>query len=250
MPELFDSNYFSGQGPVFIGSYAQGLSALEFIGDVSQVEFPANVSRTDIIENVTGNRNIAASFRNQIEYPLTLSMKSVKPAHLARAIGGAVTAKVAGSAVDEAVTGYHDKFLNLANVKISNLVLTDAATGLTTYIAGTDYVLHADEGMVEILSTGSITDGESLLANYDYAAQSHVLVNPTDEDLVLVCPSINRANSGKRGRLTLYKINLDPGSVAAIVDGDTEGAATISGKVLLDTTRPANDQLYRWEMED
>jgi hypothetical protein len=249
MPELFDSNYFSGQGPVFLGPYLNGTDNLEFIGDVSQVEFPANVSRTDVIENVTGNRNTAASFRNRIEYPLTITMKSVKPAHLARAIGGTVTSKTAASVTDEAVTGYHDKFLNLAHVKTSNLVLTDG-TGVTTFTANTDYVLHADEGMVEILSTGAITDGQSLLADYDYAAQSHILVNPTDEDLVLVCPAINRANSGKRGRLTLYKINLDPGSVAAIVDGDTEGAATITGKVLLDATRAANDQLYRWEMED
>jgi len=247
--ENFESYYFSGQGPVMLGLYSEGDSGLGFIGDVSQLSFPPNISRTDVVENVSGQRQTGASFKNRTEYPLNITMKSVKPAHMARLIGADLTAKTAASVTDEAVTGRHGKFLKLAHVKVSNLVLTDS-TGVTTYVANTDYKLYADEGMVEILATGSITDGQSLLADYDYAAQSHLLVNPTDLDYVLVCPTINRANSGKRGRLTLYKVKLDQGAIEAIVDGDQEASANLTGKVLIDTSRPAGDQLYRWEMED
>jgi len=246
--ENFESHYFSGQGPVFLGPYSQGDDGLEFIGDVSQVEFPPNVSRTDVKENVSGNRLIAASFRNTTEYPLTIQMKSVKPAHMARAIGATATAKAAGSVSDEAHTAHQNKFIRLAHVKVSSVVVTDNVPN-PAFVAGTDYVLYADEGMIEILNTGSITEDMSLLIDYDYAAQSHLTVNSNDEDLILVCPAINRANSDKRGRLRLHKINLDPGAISVIIDGDNEGTASITGRVLVDTTRAASDQVYGWEME-
>lgn len=249
MPEQFDSIYFSGQGPMFLGLYSDGLSGLVFYGDVSQIESPPNVSRTKIKENVSGQRLTGASFKNNTDYPINITMKSVKPEHLALAIGGDITAKAASSVTDEAITGRHDKFAKIANLGISNIVVTDS-TGVTTYTAGTDYVVYAPEGMIEILSTGAITDGESLLIDYDYVAQHHVKANPKDEDLILFCPTINRANSGKRGRLTMYKINLDPSSLAAIIDGDTEAAMNLTGELLTDTSRAAGDQLYSWEMED
>lgn len=251
MSESFDTHYWSGQGPVFLGSRdANGDPAgLEFIGDVASVEITANVGRTDVIENVTGARNIGASFIDTAEYAISINMKSVKAAHLARAIGGDVTTKAAGSVTDEAVTGYHDKFTPLANVKVSTVVVTND-TGVTTYVADTDYVVHADEGMIEILSTGSITDGQALLVDYDYAAQKKVSSNYANADLVLVCPAMNRARDNKRGRLTVHKVNLDPSALSAIQDGNTEASMTLGGKVVLDSTKAAGNQLYSWDMED
>ncbi len=254
MPELFDSHYFSGQGPVFIGSRdaTTGVpTGLEFAGDISAVELTPNIDRTDVLENVTGNRNIGASFRTKTEYGLRLVMKSVKPAHLARAIDGAATAKAASSVTDEAIKGYHDKFTKLDHVKVSSLAVTHTS-GTPTYTEGTgnDYIAHLAEGMIEVLSGGSITDGQDLHADYSYAAQNHVKANPSDKDLVLVCPAINRANSSKRGRLTLHKINLDPGALSAIQDGDEESLMEITGKVLLDELRASTDQLFSYELED
>lgn len=251
MAETFETHYWSGQGPVFLaGRDANGDPAgLEFIGDVESVEITPNVSRTDVIENVSGARNVGASFVGQAEYAIAINMKSVKAAHLARAIGGDITVKAAGSVVDEAVLGYHDKFTRLDNVKISNVVVTNS-TGVTTYTAGTDYVLHADEGMLEILSTGTITDGQSLLVDYDYAAQKMVSSNYQNQDLVLVAPAMNRARDNKRGRLTVHKVNLDPSALSAIQNGDTEATMTLNGKVVLDTTKSAGNQLYSWDMED
>lgn len=251
MAELFDSHYFSGQGPVFIGTRdAAGAPAgVAFVGDVAAVEFPANIDRTDILENVSGNRNIGASFKTQTEYALRVVMKSAKPAHLVRAIGGAVTTKAAGSASAEAVKGYHDKFTPLAHIKVSAVVVNGSG-GTPTYVKDTDYTEHLAEGMIETLSTGSITEGLALEIDYDYAAQKHITANPVDQDLVLICPAINRARDSKRGRLTLYKINLDPGSLNAIQDGDEEASMELTGKVLVDDLRAAGDQLFQWEMED
>jgi len=251
MAEQFESHYWSGQGPVFIGRRdASGNPiGLKFIGDVSQVELTPSVDTVDVLENVTGNRNIAASFRTKVEYALAITMKSVKPEHLAEALQGSVTTKTAGTVTGEAIKGWHDAFTKLANVKVSNETVTDS-TGTTTYTAGTDYILHGDEGMIEVLSTGAITDGQDLLIDYDYAAQSEVKANPQAEDLVLVFSGLNRARSSKRGRLTIHKVNLDPSALSAIVDGDQEAAMSITGKALYDDLRSAGDQLFTWDLED
>ncbi len=251
MAEQFDSQYFSGQGPTFIGhrDSSGNPAGLVFVGDMSAVEATPNIDRTDIYENVTGNRNVAASFKTQTEYALRLVMKSAKPAHLAQAIGGTVTTKASSSVTDESVKGYHDKFTPLEHVKISSVVITGSG-GTPTYVADTDYVVHAAGGMIEVLSTGSISDGADLLVDYSYADQKHVKANPSDTDLVLIVDGLNRARSDKRGRLTLYKVNLDPGFLNAIQDGDEETPMELTGKLLLDDLRSAGDQLFSWQIED
>ena len=251
MSEDFSSEYWSGQGPAFLAELDSNDEPLgsEFIGDAPAIRPESTPTRVKIKENVTGNRNTAASFISNTDRGVTITLQSTKPEHLKHRLQGDLTVSPAGSVTDEAVTGHHDKFLTLAHVKCSNLVLTNSA-GSTTYVANTDYVFHGDEGMVEILSTGSITDGEALLADYDYAAQKRITVNPRDRNYMLVCPAINRARDGKRGRLIIYKLNLDPGSIELIQDGDEGERAEIRGELLLADKRPAGDQLFRFDAED
>lgn len=251
MAEQFDSEYWSGQGPIFIGERdAQGnTTGLEFMGDGPQLQIETNTGRIEIKENVSGQRNTGASFVTETTRPISLTIQSAKAAHLARIMQADLTAKAAGSVTDEVVLGYLGKFSQLAHVKCSNLVLTNAA-GTTTYTAGTDYVFYADEGMVEVLADGSITDGQSLRADYDYAAQKHLKVNPVAKDLVIVCPAINRARDSKRGRLVIHKANLDPGSLPIIQDGDEVARVAVTGLVLVDSLRAAGDQIFSFEIED
>ena len=250
--EQFDTQYWSGQGPCFLADRdANGdPDGLEFIGDISSVGLGANVQRTDVHENVSGGRNVGASFVGQTEYPVTINMKSIKPEHLARAAGMKLTVRAAGSVTDESVKGYHDKFTKLDHVKLSSVVVTSDPAG-TTYVEDTDYKVYADEGMIEILSTGSIGDGDSLLVDYDYAGQKRLSGNYQNKDRVFVAPTMNRARDNKRGRLTLHKLNLDPGFLDSLIqDGDTEANVPLNGKLILDTTKPAGDQLFFFDLED
>jgi hypothetical protein len=250
MAEQFDTIYWRGQGPAFLAERdASGNPlGLEFVGDIDTIEGSANISTTKVKENVSGQRLTAAVFNTDSEYPITINFKSAKPKHLARALQADLTVKTAGSVTDEAVTGHHDKFLKLAHVKCSNLVLTNDA-GAITYVADTDYVFYGDEGMVEILSTGSITDGQALLADYDYAAQKHISANPGNKDYMLVFPGINTANSDKRGRCTIFKLKIDP-AFLSLIQQDTEGALSVNAEMQADTLRASGNQLYQWEYED
>lgn len=248
--EQFDSIYFRGQGPALLAvrdanGNPQGFS---FAGDIDSIEGSPSTTRHDVIENVSGQRLTAASFITQQTFPIIINFKSAKPAHLAVALQADLTVQASGSVTDQAQTGYHDKFTRLEHVKVSSVVITDS-TGITTYAAGTDYILHAEEGMIEVLSTGSITDGQSLLIDYSYAAQKTLKGNPGNKEYSLTFAGMNTANGDKSGRCTIHKLVIDPGFLS-LIQGDTEGALSVNAQMLVDSERAAGDQLYTWNYED
>ena len=69
---------------------------------------------------------------------------------------------------DQAVNGYFDLWIELGKKEISSVVVTDA-TGTTTYVENTDYEVDLKDGLLKVVSTGAITDGEALLVDYDHA---------------------------------------------------------------------------------
>ncbi len=248
MAEQFDTKYFMGQGPLYIGGRdANGNPAgLIFVGDVSEASLTSNIETAEAVENVTGSFGIGSSVVTKTEFQISLTMRSVKPEHLAVALQGSVAAKTAGSIVDEAITGYQDKMTPLLHNKVSNVVVTNSA-GTTTYADGTDYVAHLDQGMIEVLGTGAITDGEALLVDYDYADQDHVAVSPSSSEKYLVFAGKNMADNGKQTRCEIYKVKLDPGVLGMIQEQQAD--IPITGQVLLDSLRPAGDQFYSWKIE-
>ena len=247
--EQFDTRYFRGQGKVFIGDRdASGNPAgLIFVGDLSSGELTPNMERNETIENVTGSNGVGSTYLKRAQFNINLAMRSIRHDHLAIALHGSDTAKAAASVTDEAHNGNHDAFIRLQHTKVSSVVVTDD-TGVTTYTEGTDYILYADEGMIEILSTGTITQGQALLVDYAYAAQHHVKVSPHNLDKYLVFAGKNSADNNKQTRCEMYKVKLDPGVLSLITEDTTDMA--ISGTLQLDTLRAAGDQFYSWKTED
>lgn len=250
MAEQFDSIYFRGQGPAMIAPRDTDGSPMgfEFVGDVESIEGTPNVSKQPIKENVSGKRLTAESFVTDLSYPITINFKSVKPSHLARALQATLTIKAAGSVTDEAHTAYLDKITKLDHVKVSSVVITGSG-GTPTYVEGTDYVVHADEGAVEFISGGTITNATPVVIDYSYAAQKHLVANPQNDKFVLAFMGMNTVNSNKVGRCTIYKIVIDP-AFLGLIQQDSEAALSVNAEMLVDTLRAEDDQLYGWEFED
>ncbi len=249
MPEQFDSRYFRGQGPLFIGGRdANGNpTGLIFVGDLSSAELSPNVERGEVIENVTGAGAVAASYLKRTGYAITIAMRSIKPAHLAEALHAAVTVKAASSVTDEAHTAYLDKFTPLEHNKVSSVVVTGSG-GTPTYVLDTDYVVQADEGLIEFISGGTIGDATAVEIDYSYAAQNHMKVAPNNLDRYLVFAGKNTADNDKMTRCEMYKIKLDPSVLSLITDENAD--MPITGTLMLDTARTAGDQFYSWKTED
>lgn len=249
MAEQFESKYFSGQGPVFIGERdASGQpKGLDFLGDMATVTLTPSVDKETVTENVSGSSAIGASFTKKVEYQFAMQMRSIKPDHLSVALQSGNTAKAAGTVTNEPHVGYKGKFIVLKHTNVSSVVVTKTG-GTPTYTAGTDYIVHADKGMIEIISAGAITDGLALLTDYSHAAQHHLAVAPADKDYYLVFSGINRADNNKQTRCEMYRVQLSPSALAMIESKSAE--MPITGTVMLDTTRPVGDQLFSWKIED
>lgn len=248
--EQFDSKYFRGQGPLFIAGRNAITGAPEgliFVGDLASVEMTPQVDRWEVRENVSGKNAIGASGVRGLSYSLTIGMRSIKPDHLAIALGADNTAKTANSVTDELHTVYLGKMSLLEHNKVTNVLITGSG-GTPTYVEDTDYVVHADEGLIEWLTGGSVTEALAVEIDYDYAAQHHLAVNPANADKYIVFAGINNADNDKQTRVELYKAQLDPSARSLITDEPTD--APLSGVVLLDTLRPEGDQLYSWKTED
>lgn len=90
-----------------------------------------------------------------------------------------VAAFFMGSAVDLAASGpytatvvaIHDRWVPIDTDGISTCVVKDA-TDVTTYDEGDDYEVNLAIGMIRILSTGSIDDGDTLHLSGNTAAMS------------------------------------------------------------------------------
>lgn len=249
MAELFDSVYWRGQGPLLMADRdsSSNPTGLEFVGDLESVSLSPNISRWKVKENVTGAGAIGASGVQETEIGITIGFRSVKPSHLAKILQGALSVVAGGSATAEAGVVHLGKMTALENVKASSVVITNVG-GAVTYVLNTDYVVHADEGLIEWLSGGTVTEDLAVEIDYDYAAQQHVAVNPSNTDKYLVFSGMNTANNDKQQRVELYKVQLDPGAMDLI--SDEPQPMTVNGVLLLDTTRTAGDQWYGAKAED
>lgn len=247
--EQFDSRYFRGQGKLFVGSRtaAGEPDGLVFVGDLSSVDMTPDISRQQVIENVTGQAGVGSSWIEQSAFTLSIVMRSIKPEHLAVALQGANTAKASASVTGEAHTAKLGKFSRLAHTNVSAVTVSGSG-GTPTYVADTDYKVHAAAGLIEWLSGGTVTEDTAAEIDYTYADQHHVASAPNNEAKYLVFAGQNSADSDKQTRVEVYKCKLDPGVFSLITSGAAEG--TINGVVEQDALRTAGDQFFTWKTED
>jgi len=252
MAESFDTIYFRGQGKLFIGlrntdGTNQGLT---FIGDIEIADGTPNVEREQVIENVTGSSSIAAEFIKKTEYTLNIAARSVKPAHLALLLQASNTTRTGGSTTDEPIKARLGKMVALPHNKVSSVTVTDVA-GTNTYTTPDDYIVHADEGLIEFTAGGSttpnITDGDTVHVDYTYATQNQLKANPQNQEYVVVFAGKNVANNSKQCRCTIHRVKLSPAILGFIQQNVTN--FPITGIILQDSNRPAGDQFFTWDFE-
>lgn len=249
MPELFDTTYWRGQGPLLMADRdANGNpTGLEFVGDLEGVTLNPNITRWKIKENTSGGGAIGASGVNETEIGITIGFRSVKPSHLAKILQGALTTVAGASATAQPHVVNLGKMSRMSHVKIS-AVAVKGVGGTPTYVLDTDYKVHPDEGLIEWLSGGTVTEALAVEIDYTYAAQQHLAVNPENADKYLVFSGMNTANNNKQQRVELYKVQLDPGAMDLI--SDEPQPMNVNGVLLLDTLRADGDRWYGVKSED
>jgi hypothetical protein len=251
MPEKFESRYFHGEGKSFIGDrLADGSPKdLMFIGDCSSVEITPDIQRNDVVEKITGNSSVATSYIANARYNISIAMRSVKPSHLIHALQGTQTDIASDSVTDERHTVVVGGFYPLKYLGVSNESVTLDPDGTATALtADTDYKLHADEGLIEILSGGSVSDGDEIGVDYDYGAQSRLEADPTNVEKYFHFNGINKADGDRFVRCDVYKLRLSPSSISPVTDDRQD--ITLEGQVENDMQRAAGDRLFNWQFDE
>ncbi len=137
-------------------------------------------------------------------------------------LGSAVERTGAGGSItNEAISAKLGKMVELAHANISAVTVTDA-TGITTYVAGTDYVVHDRLGLIEILVSGSITEGESLLVDYTWAAESGYKITGATQPVVKAALKLDGKNDydGKPVLVNVFAAQLRPSSAVDFLAED------------------------------
>jgi hypothetical protein len=149
----------------------QGLTKWE---GLAKLEIKPN---SELKEMLSKDKNkygqIVASVAINKPAELSLELNDMTREALAIALQGtgAAYSQGSGSITDEVVTAKLGKFVELSkrNIAVAGFVVTNSA-GTVTYVLNTDYTVNYALGLLEILSTGAITEAQSLKVDFTYSA--------------------------------------------------------------------------------
>ncbi len=112
--------------------------------------------------------------------------------------------------------------------KVTVTGVTSNPTG-TTYVANTDYLVHADLGLVEILPTGSIPNDAAIIINYTAAATTFGQIAVDDKDAEGEMKFVAFNPVGDNQDLTLPRVRISAnGDMSMLTDPESPAWQTIS----------------------
>ena len=157
-------------GDVFLGRLTNtgGFQGFGKAGNAIKLEVKPDAEIKELTSNMRDTfGNVLDSVTISKPTTVALAMNQLDHDVIAMAAMGDTTVinVTAGSVTGEAVVAIHDKFVALANEAVSSAIIQDE-TDTTTYVAGTDYELINNLGLIKVLSTGAIADGATLHASY------------------------------------------------------------------------------------
>lgn len=241
-----ESNYFSGQGVVLIASRdpTTGLpKGFVPVGNVSDLKVSVSTSVLEHKESQSGQRAIDLRLTTETKCALSMTMENFSKENLAMALRGTVTEVPGGTVVDEVVKAYLGKVINLAHIKVSNVVVEDGITPLTVNV---DYTVNTDAGSIKLAAAiAGVVEEDNLNVSYDYAAQEEIAsLTEGSTERYLRFEGLNTADSNKPTVVEVFKFSTDPLKELALI-GDAIGQFVLEGNVLSDSLRTSGSKFFR-----
>ena len=162
-------------GNVYLDLFVSGL-ATGMVGPINATKFAVSPGKADSLDRISYMRDTFGQALDSVIFPgvssLSIETDDAGAEVLQYALLGSLTdLSVASGSVlvgsPETLTARLGKWVKLAHRNVGSVVIKDA-DDTPTYTAGTDYLLDATAGMVKFLSTGLVTDGQSVKASYTY----------------------------------------------------------------------------------
>lgn len=251
--------YYSGQGEVFLGpvggydASAASPEGFRFFGNAPTLELTPNEEATEHKESTTGQRSTDRRVVTGRTIAGTLTVEQWSPDNLSLAFFTDEVADAAGSVTDEDIGNAPiNIMIPLAHQGVTNVVITDSASGGPNTLPSSQYVVDKRSGSIMI--TNKTTGGPytaPFLVSYDYQAriQLPIFNVPSGTDYMLRFHGLNTQEADADGDLglilELYKIEFLPGQSVPFIN---EGLSplTLSFIAQLDTARAVDATLGRF----
>ncbi len=242
------NQYFSGQGSVLLAQKDPTTGApLGFIpvGNCSALTLGVETTVYQHKESCTGTRGIDKEIVQEISVSVSLILQSMNKENLALALYGSESTIASGSASDEEHTLYHDKWIPLDHIKVSNLIVGDDANPTTTYVLDTDYEVNTETGSVKALSTGTITDLQNVFFDYDYEGYDKIegIETSSAPERWIRFEGLNTADGDNPVVIDLYRVSVQPLAELALINEEL-AEAEINATALTDTTRSSGSTYF------
>lgn len=217
--------YVLGKGKLFFNKFAPGTlvgSGERYIGNTPELTISVSSESLDHYNSDEGIRVKDDSTLLEITRAGSFVTDHIDVENLALfLLGGAATLTEAGGTVTaEAINGVKPGLFyqlgtsttNPSGVrKVTSVVVKDDTTPTPiTYVAGTDYVLDAELGRIEIVVGGAITDGKNLRIDYTISASTREQIITSGEIIEGALRFVSANPKGPKRDFFMPHVKLTP----------------------------------------
>lgn len=219
-----------------------------YMGNCPSLGLSIETEKAEHYSSETGLREKDASVVLEVKRTGSLTCDNMSGTNVALFLSGSTgTITQAGASVtDEAIDVIPGRYYQLGlgastpvgARKVSAVAVTNSA-GTTTYVAGTDYLLDADRGRLQILTTGTIVAGD-IKVDYTKAATTWEGIRSGAAGELLGALRIVSDNAtGDQRDFYMPRVSLVPsGEIPVIAEGTDFAQMTFDADVL----KPANGE--------
>ncbi|MDJ0900251.1 MAG: hypothetical protein QNJ55_15715 [Xenococcus sp. MO_188.B8] len=238
------AEYYSGQGSVNYSerdSLGKPVGGLIDLGNCSKLETKITVERVEHNESQTGRGAVDATFEKAQKVEINATFDEFKRENLDLYVYGQSQELVGATVTGEEIIGHLGKKAALARMPASFSSLTNVG-GATTYDE-TDYSVDLNTGLISFAPDASFTDGDTLEANYQAAAERITTAfTKLNTYRWLRFDGLNRGSDNVPVVIEIYKARFDPAEMMDLINEEF-AEYNLNGTALYDRCY-ADNSLY------
>ncbi len=219
-----------------------------YLGNCPSMGISIETEKAEHYSSETGLREKDASVVLEVKRSGALQCDNMSDSNVSLFLSGTTgtVTQASGSVTDEVISVLPGRYYQLGLApstpvgarKVSTVVVKDS-TGTTTYVAGTDYMLDADRGRLQILATGTIVAG-NIKASYAKAAVTWEGIRSGSSGELLGALRIVSDNAtGDKRDFYMPRVSLVPSGELPVI---AEGTDFASMQFDADILKPANGE--------
>jgi hypothetical protein len=241
-------NIYCGSGEVWFNRFDStgALTAYRHLGNVSKLDITPTPTTIEMQSSMNAARAVIAQATTALKMELDLTLTEFDRKNVALALLGddsayaQSSATITAGALGNAVLG---AAMDTGKQKI---VVTDVKHSSTTYVEGTDYTVDSDSGLITLLDTGTIVDGQALTWDGSVPLFDSFQVQGLSEGKIIGALRFRSSvdNFGPRMLVDVWNVQMNPSGAIALL-GTAFAEIALKGEALLDTTRDVGQQFAR-----